>query len=87
MVSPGSGRTRLEFRIPARGLTGFRQQFLTETRGTGMMNHIFHGWEPWHGPIGYQNLRLVAGIVAAQHPVCRCQKHPGTKRTASIQLP
>ena len=51
MVSHGSGRTRLEFRIPARGLIGFRSQFLTETRGTGMMNHIFHGWEPYHGAI------------------------------------
>ncbi|TAK16780.1 MAG: translational GTPase TypA [Acidobacteria bacterium] len=61
MVSHGSGRTRLEFRIPARGLIGFRQQFLTETRGTGIMNHIFHGWEPWHGPIGSrQNGALVS---------------------------
>jgi GTP-binding protein len=51
MVNHGSGRIRLEFRIPARGLIGFRSQFLTETRGTGIMNHIFAGWEPWHGPI------------------------------------
>jgi GTP-binding protein len=51
MVNNGSGRVRLEFRIPARGLIGFRSQFLTETRGTGIMNHIFSGWEPWHGPI------------------------------------
>jgi GTP-binding protein len=51
MVNHGSGRVRLEFRIPARGLIGFRSQFLTETRGTGIMNHIFGGWEPWHGPI------------------------------------
>ncbi len=52
MVNHGSGRIRLEFRIPARGLIGFRSLFLTETRGTGIMNHVFHGWEPWHGPIG-----------------------------------
>jgi len=51
MVNHGSGRVRLEFRIPARGLIGYRSQFLTETRGTGIMNHIFSGWEPWHGPI------------------------------------
>ena len=38
---------RLEFRIPARGLIGFRSQFLTDTRGTGIMNHLFAGWEPW----------------------------------------
>jgi GTP-binding protein len=51
MVNHGSGRIRLEFRIPARGLIGFRSQLLTETRGTGIMHHIFAGWEPWHGPI------------------------------------
>ncbi len=51
MINHGSGRVRLEFRIPARGLIGFRSQFLTETRGTGLMHHIFAGWEPWHGPI------------------------------------
>src|SRR5207342_3459235 len=51
MVNHGSGRVRMEFRIPTRGLIGFRSQFLTETRGTGMMNHLFAGWEPWHGPI------------------------------------
>jgi GTP-binding protein len=51
MVNHGSGRVRLEFRIPARGLIGFRSVFLTETKGTGIMNHLFAGWEPWHGPI------------------------------------
>ena len=51
MVNHGSGRVRLEFRIPARGLIGFRSQFLTDTRGTGIFNHIFAGWDPWHGPI------------------------------------
>ena len=51
MVNHGSGRVRLEFRIPSRGLIGFRSQFLTDTRGTGIMNHLFAGWEPWHGPI------------------------------------
>ena len=51
MVNHGSGRIRLEFRIPTRGLIGFRSQFLTDTRGTGILNHLFAGWEPWHGPI------------------------------------
>ena len=49
--SAGSGRVRLEFRIPARGLIGFRSQFMTDTKGTGIMNHIFSSWEPWHGAI------------------------------------
>jgi len=51
MVNHGSGRSRLEFRIPARGLIGFRSLLLTETRGTGIMHHRFLGWEPWHGDI------------------------------------
>ncbi len=51
MVNHGSGRVRLEFEIPTRGLIGFRSQFLTDTRGTGIMNHLFHEWQPWFGPI------------------------------------
>ena len=51
MVNHGSGRVRLEFRIPARGLIGFRSQFVADTKGTGIMNHLFAGWEPWHGAI------------------------------------
>jgi GTP-binding protein len=51
MVNNGSGRVRLEFRIPARGLIGFRSRFLTDTKGTGIMNHLFSSWEPWHGAI------------------------------------
>jgi GTP-binding protein len=51
MVNHGSGRVRMEFRIPTRGLIGFRSQFLTDTRGTGIMNHLFAGWEGWHGAI------------------------------------
>jgi GTP-binding protein len=61
MVNHGSGRVRLEFRIPARGLIGFRSQFLTETKGTGIMNHLFAGWEPWHGPIA---ARVTGALVA-----------------------
>jgi GTP-binding protein len=61
MVNHGSGRVRLEFRIPARGMIGFRSQFLTETKGTGIMNHLFAGWEPWHGAIG---TRATGALVA-----------------------
>ena len=49
MHNNGHGRVRLEFRIPSRGLIGFRSQFLTDTRGTGLFNHLFDGYEPWHG--------------------------------------
>jgi GTP-binding protein len=51
MHNPGHGRVRMEFRVPSRGLIGFRSKFLTDTRGTGILNHLFDGWEPWHGPI------------------------------------
>jgi GTP-binding protein len=61
MSNHGSGRVRLEFRIPARGLIGFRSLLLTETKGTGIMNHLFAGWEPWHGPIAS---RLTGALVA-----------------------
>jgi len=64
MVNHGSGRVRLEFRIPARGLIGFRSQFLTDTRGTGIMNHLFAGWEPWHGAIPAR----ATGALVADRP-------------------
>ncbi len=64
MVNNGSGRVRLEFRIPARGLIGFRSQFMTDTKGTGIMNHIFAGWEPWHGAIPAR----VNGALVADRP-------------------
>jgi GTP-binding protein len=51
MIHAGSSRVRLEFSVPSRGLIGFRSRFLTDTRGTGIMNALFDGWAPWHGVI------------------------------------
>ena len=51
MVNHGSGWVRMDYLVPARGLIGFRTEFLTETRGTGQLHHVFEGWEPWHGEI------------------------------------
>jgi GTP-binding protein len=51
MVNHGSGRVRMEFRIPSRGLIGFRSEFLRDTRGSGIMNHLYEEYEPWHGEI------------------------------------
>ena len=69
MVNHGSGRVRLEFRIPTRGLIGFRSQFLTDTKGTGIMNHLFAGWEPWHGAIPSRpNGTLVADRAGVATP-------------------
>jgi GTP-binding protein len=51
MNHPGSGRVRVEYAIPSRGLIGFRSHFLTDTRGTGIINALFNGYAPWQGPI------------------------------------
>jgi len=51
MVNHGTGWVRMEYRIPARGLVGIRTEFLTETRGTGILHHVFEGFEPWHGDL------------------------------------
>ncbi len=61
MINHGTGRVRMEFRIPARGLIGFRTEFLTETRGTGIMNHIFDSFGPWQGEIPH---RITGALVA-----------------------
>ena len=51
MVDHGTGWVRFEYIVPARGLIGFRTEFLTETRGTGLLHHIHEGYEPWHGEL------------------------------------
>src|SRR3989442_1029205 len=61
MVNHGTGRVRLEYRIPSRGLIGYRPEFLTDTRGPGLLNHLFDGWDAWQGDIAHrQNGALVA---------------------------
>lgn len=61
MQNNGFGRVRLEFRIPSRGLIGFRSQFLTDTRGTGLLNHLYDGHEPWQGQL---SKRQTGALVA-----------------------
>lgn len=61
MQNNGFGRVRLEFRVPSRGLIGFRSQFLTDTRGTGLLNHLFDGYDTWQGPI---SKRQTGALVA-----------------------
>src|SRR6188472_480419 len=51
MTNHGTGWVRMEYLVPARGLIGFRTEFLTETRGTGLMHHVFEAYEPWHGEL------------------------------------
>ncbi|MDH3253524.1 MAG: translational GTPase TypA [Acidobacteriota bacterium] len=64
MINHGSGWVRMEFRIPARGLIGFRTEFLTETRGMGVMNHLFDGYGPWQGDIPHRSV----GALVADRP-------------------
>jgi GTP-binding protein len=61
MTNHGTGWIRLDFTVPSRGLIGFRTQFLTETRGTGIMHHVFEGFEPWAGPM---RMRASGSLVA-----------------------
>ena len=61
MHALGSGRSRVEFAVPSRGLIGYRGEFLTSTRGTGIMNRLFTGFQPWAGPIPH---RTTGALVA-----------------------
>ena len=61
MVNHGTGWVRMDYRIPARGLVGFRSNFLVSTRGTGVLHHIFDGWDPLHGEL---RLRRNGSMVA-----------------------
>jgi GTP-binding protein len=61
MINHGTGWVRLEYLVPARGLIGFRTEFLTETRGTGIMHHVFDRWEPWAGEL----LTRQSGVLVA----------------------
>jgi len=61
MANPGYGRARLEYRVPSRGLIGFRGEFLTSTRGMGLLNTIFDGWEPWGGTM----MKRKSGAIVA----------------------
>lgn len=61
MTHHGDGRARMEYVVPARGLIGFHNEFIVETRGTGLANHVFEGYEPWHGDL---QTRRTGSLVA-----------------------
>src|ERR1700759_60707 len=63
MVNHGTGWVRMESLVPARGLIGFRTEFLTETRGTGLVHHVFERWEPWQGEL---RTRPTGSLVSAR---------------------
>jgi GTP-binding protein len=66
LVNHGTGWVRMEYLVPARGLIGFRTEFLTETRGTGILHHVFDAYEPWHGEL---RARASGSIIADRRGV------------------
>jgi GTP-binding protein len=64
MVNHGTGRVGIEFRIPSRGLIGFRTEFLTDTKGQGIMNSLFDGWDFWQGDIEHR----ATGALVSDRP-------------------
>ena len=88
MVNHGTGWVRLEYIVPARGLIGFRTEFLTETRGTGLLHHVFEKYEPWHGelrtrPTGLAGRRPPRG----GHRASRCSTCRSAARCSSARAP
>ena len=91
MVNHGTGWVRMEYLVPARGLIGFRTEFLTETRGTGLLHHVFDGYEPWFGELrtaadrlpGRRPPRHGRGLRAAStcRSAGRCSSSPATRST------
>ena len=83
MVNHGTGWVRMEYLVPARGLIGFRTEFLTETRGTGLLHHVFERYEPWHGEL---RTRPTGSLVADRHgwsPRTRCSTCRSAARCSS----
>ena len=98
-MAPVGSRVRLEFLIPSRGLFGYRNEFLTDTRGEGIMNTVFHGYEPYKGDIARRNTgSLIAfetgeavtyGLYNAQErgTLFITPGHPGLRRHGGGLLP
>ena len=82
MVQGNDGYTRLEMKIPSRGLIGFRGEFLTDTRGTGILNHLFEGYEPFKGPIPSRN----RGVLIAMEDGLQTRMPWTTSRNAVLCL-
>ena len=81
MVNHGTGWIRLDYRVPARGLIGFRTEFLTETRGTGLLHHVFDGYEAWHGDI---RTRATGSLVSDRMGTVTSYALYGTQDRGSI---
>ena len=83
MVNHGTGWVRIEQRVPARGLLGFRTEFLTETRGTGMLHQVFDGWAPWFGEIRSRERARSWPTAPARSPATPCCRSRSAPRCSS----
>jgi GTP-binding protein len=81
MVNHGTSWIRLDYRVPSRGLIGFRTEFLTETRGTGLLHHVFDGYEPWHGEL---RTRATGSLVSDRMGTVTSYALYGTQDRGSI---
>ncbi len=84
MVNHGSGRVRLEFHIPSRGLIGLRSEILTDTRGTAIMNSLFHGYQDWMGDIPSRPTGSLVSDRAGKATACDLQP-AGAARSSSAR--
>ena len=83
MVNHGTGWIRMDYKVPSRGLIGFRTEFLTETRGTGLIHHVFDGYENWHGEI---RTRLSGSLVADRRGIVTAYAVDGVQERGVIFL-
>ena len=80
IINHGTGWVRMEYLVPARGLIGFRTEFITETRGTGLLHHVFERMEPWAGEIKGRPQRLAGGRPPRPHHRLRADGAAGPRR-------
>jgi GTP-binding protein len=83
MVNHGTGWIRMDYKVPSRGLIGFRTEFLTETRGTGLIHHVFDGYENWNGEI---RTRLSGSLVADRRGIVTAYAVDGVQERGVIFL-
>ena len=83
MVNHGTGWIRMDYKVPSRGLIGFRTEFLTETRGTGLLHHVFDGYENWNGEI---RTRLSGSLVADRRGIVTAYAVDGVQERGVIFL-
>ena len=87
MINHGTGWVRMEFLVPARGLIGFRTEFMTDTRGTGIAHHVFEGYEPWAGDLRTRSVRLAGRRPHRRGDVVRDVQPAGARHACSSSRP